>query len=212
MYVIEKWLNGPRNFYVGKAIYLTVGNDKRLIDVLHKGKTPIAEELLLTALQNLLSKPTPVKTSKATFETAEMPVDADPVLQSIQQEWKKPYQQMNYKRHQLDQYKGNTPEMIAIRKPLVFEILELEQQCMKMWKKRDHYLEHGKLPDVSERKVELPTDPVELGKLIESIKKNIRRNRKLIHQHPDKPVYAQKYQEYKQQYESVTGKAYEEKD
>lgn len=211
MYIIENWLNGPRNFYVGKAIYKTVGADKKLQHLLENGKTPIAEELLLKAMQKLCSSPTAPPVSKPMETVDEMPKTADPVLNSIREEWIKPYQEMNYKRHQLDQYKGNDAAMVAKRKPLAFDILDLEQQCMKAWKKRDYYLQHGKLPDVAEVKKELPSDPVELGKYISNLAKNIRRNKQLMKQHPDKPVYTQKYEQYKQEYIDATGSAYQEK-
>lgn len=211
MYIIENWLNGPRNFFVGKAVYKTVGGDKKLIDLLDKGKTPIAEELLLKAMQKLLQAPALPPVPKPMETADDFPKTTDPVLNSIREEWLKPYQDMNYKRHQLDQYKGNSPEMIAKRKPLAFEILELEQQCMRAWKKRDYYLQHGKLPDVADTKKELPTDPVELGKYISNLAKNIRRNKLLMKQHPDKPVYTQKYEQYKQEYIDATGTAYQEK-
>lgn len=211
MYVIDQWLKGPRNFYVGKAIYQTVGNDKHLLEVLNKGKTPIAEELLLKALQKLCAAPAAAPKPEPMETVDEMPVSADPVVKSIREEWIKPYQEMNYKRHQLDQYKGNDPAMIAKREPLVFQILELEQQCMKAWKKRDYYLQHGKLPDVATKQKELPADPVQLGKYISNLAKNIRRNKQFMKAHPDKPVYAQKYEEYKQEYLDATGNEYQEK-
>lgn len=211
MYVIEKWLNGPRNFYVGKAVYQTVGNDKHLLEVLNKGKTPIAEELLLKALQKLCAAPAAAPVAKPMETADDMPVSNDPVVKSIREEWMKPYQEMNYKRHELDKYQGNDPAMVMKRKELAFEILELEQQCMKAWKKRDHYQQHGKLPDVATKQIVLPTDPIELGKYISNLAKNIRRNKQLMKEHPDKPVYAQKYEEYKQEYIDATGKEYQEK-
>lgn len=211
MYVIEQWLKGPRNFYVGKAIYQTIGTDKKLLEVLNNGKTPIAEQLLLTALQKHCEQPKRVIAQQIEVDAGVMPESNDPVLKSVREEWLKPYQEMNYKRHKLDEYKGDGPDMVAKRKTLAFEILELEQQCIKIWKKRDHYLQHGKLPDASTSKKELPTDPVELGKYISNLGKNIRRNKKLMKDFPDKPVYVQNYQQYKQEYIDVTGKEYQEK-
>lgn len=213
MYAVQTWLSGQRNFYVGKSIYKTLGKNQRLKDLLEKGKTPTAEELLLKAMQDLVTAPVTIpSTPLITKTTDEMPAGTDPVQQSIRAEWMAPYQQMNYKRHELDRYDTDSIEHIKARKKLAFEILELEQQCMKLWEKRDYYLKHGKLPDIAEKVIEVPTDPVELGKLIESIKKNIRRNRKLQVEHPDKPVYAEKYKEYKQKFEQLTGKPYDERE
>jgi hypothetical protein len=211
MFAVENWLNGQRNFYVGKSIYKTLGSDQQLKELLEKGKTPIAEQLLLKAMQKLMDKPAAVATSPKTKEIEVMPDDADPVLHGIHLEWKKPYQEMNYKRHELDRYKGNTIENISKRKELAFEILELEQVCMKIWEKRDYYKKNGKLPDVSEKVIELPDNKIELATLIDSIKKNIRRNRLLMKSRPGNPTYAAKYDKYKLEFKKITGVEYDEK-
>jgi hypothetical protein len=212
MFAVENWLNGQQNFFVGRSIYKTLGKDQRVKDLLEKGKTVHSAELLVKAMKELLQKPVVIAARAVTVATEEMPDAADPVLKSIQEEWKKPYQQMNYKRHELDSYLLATLDHIEKRKKIAFEILELEQVCIKIWKKRDHYVQHGELPDVSDKTLTIPTDPAELGKLIESVKKNIRRNRLLMKQHPDKPAYISKYNTYKDHYKSLTGKEYEEKD
>jgi hypothetical protein len=94
-----------------------------------------------------------------------MPQSKDPVLQALRNEWQPLYQRMNYLRHELDRVTttaefplyevgndpGNSPEEISKREPIAFEILELEQQCMRIWARRDHYLQQGKLPEVKER-------------------------------------------------------------
>jgi len=211
MYVIDQWLKGSRNFITGRAIYQSLAKDKHVLAALEKGKTSFTEDLLLKELQKLNEQPAKPVAQKAAQQTAEMPVSADPVLSSIREEWMKPYQEMNYLRHKLDSMQGDTIALTKEREPICLKILQLEQECMRAWEKRDHYVSNGKLPDVSDKTLQIPEDPIELANLIGNIKRNIRRNRMLMDKHPDKPVYAQNYNEYKTKFHQVTGKAYEEK-
>lgn len=209
---VEKWLKGSRNFFVGKTIYKTIGGDVHLKKLLDMGKTAHAEELLYKGIKALLLKPSKevIKTPASVVEAGEMSDDADLILKSIREEWLVPYQKMNYLRHQLDQYTGDGADAVNRRKNIAFEILDLEQQCMKCWDKRDYYMLNKKLPDVVENTLILPDNAVDLAKMLENIKRNIRRNKIFMQSHPDKPAFAQRYFEYKKNYAEVTGKEYEE--
>jgi hypothetical protein len=97
-----------------------------------------------------------------------------------------------------------------VRKELAFEILALEQECMRIWAKRDYYLKYGKLPDQQEQKLIVPTDPVELGKKIEAVKRRIRDWKKKSQNNPEDPKAIATYEQYKDQYKILTGELYEE--
>lgn len=211
MYVIEQWLKGKKSFVVGRTLYMTFAKDKAVKKLLQQGETPYAAELLERKMRELLQAPIAVATATKTKETEEMPGSSDPVLERLRNEWQQPYQRMNYLRHQLDSYQGNSMENVAARKEIAFEILELEQQCMQIWEKRDHYLATGSLPDAKPKTPELPTNALELAKMLNSLKKNIGRNRSKMKQYPNVAKYALLYEDYKAQFKRITGHEYNEK-
>lgn len=224
--LISKWLKSKNNFFVGSVLYEKFGTDDKLKSLFSDCTTPddylkkrLEQELIDLSKKTdlpLISLSKPVQS----LATGDMPVSDDAVLKALRNEWLPLYQKMNYLRHELDRVASeefplynadvdqpdNSPMAIAKRKPIAFEILELEQQCMLIWHKRDHYIKSGQLPEAKEKKTELPADPVELGKLIETLKRNVRRNKQKMDQHPDKVVYALKYQQYKAQLDEILEK------
>lgn len=191
MELIKNWLSGKRNYFVGAILYKQFGTDQEKKKLFEGKPTLHLQQVLEQSLSELLEKPkvvlqpTPVKK-----ETEEMPASADAVLEALRAEWLPLYQRMNYLRHELDKWEGNSTEAIKARGPLAFEILNLEQQCMRIWERREYYLKNGTLPEVKPQKTtEIPQDPVELGKKLETLKRNIRRNKAKAKQHPDNPSY-----------------------
>lgn len=221
MQIITSWLSGPQNFITGRIMYNTVGNDQGVKDLISRGETPFARKLLTEAFEKLIADSSQLKANPADAETEVMEDSFDEVLQSLKEKWVKPYQQMNYLRHQLDTpvapaLKGeesdqNSIEAINHRKLIASKILDLEQECIQVWNERDYYLKHGKLANVAEAKLIIPTDPIKLANLISNTTKNIRRNRKAMADHPAQPQFAQLYNEYKGKYKQITGKDYDEK-
>jgi hypothetical protein len=213
MQILQNWLDGPKNYDVGVAIYDSIGNDDVLKELFYNGETIHTKKRLEAELRAFLdaggTNTLPVVISAN--DEQEMQVSDDSIMLSIRDEWQSKYQEMNLLRHKLDQYQGNAEEMIAAREPIAFAILELEQECMAIWAKRDYYQKHGRLPDVPKDEPEIPTDPVLLGKFLENLKKNIRRNRKKMTAQPGKPEYAQLYLDYKSLYYKITGNEYVEK-
>lgn len=203
MELIKKWLFGSKNFLVGAILYKQFGQDESLKKLFTGKPDGYMQKRLEEALSALLQQPKVIRQQPAKSEAEEMPVSADAVLMAIRNEWTPIYQRMNYLRHELDRYEGNSPEEIAIRKPIAFEILELEQQCMKLWARRDHYLKHGQLPEVKEATIEIPKDPVELGRLIETLKRNIRRNKQAASTNPANTIYPLKIRQYEEQLQHI---------
>ena len=206
MHLIEKWLAGNRNFLVGAVLYKQFGTDEALKKLFAGKATPHIQKLLEESLLALLNKPKVVLQEPKTSDAAEMPKSTDPVLEALRNEWLTPYQKMNYLRHELDRYTDNTDEQIAIRRPICAQVLELEQLCLQLWAKRDHYIKNGQLPEAPAQKLAMPTDPMALAKLIDAVKRNIRRNHQLAAKHPDKPVYPQKAAQYEAELQSIITK------
>lgn len=200
MELIQKWLSGTRNFYVGVVLYKQFGIDEDLKKLLAGKPEPYLQKRLEEALAEVLQKPKVVLQIPVNKkELAEMPKSEDAILEALRREWLPLYQRMNYLRHELDRFEGNDFEIIAKRKPLAIEVLELEQQCMRTWERREYYLKNGKLPEVKEKEDPIPEDPIALGKMIETLKRNIRRNKQLAESHPDNVVYPLKVKQYEEQ-------------
>lgn len=229
MQIIKNWLNGDKNFIAGRVIYRMVGKDEALKQYFETNTDNQAHEKLIAALAEIISPqekistssdtlpqpaPEPLKIEKKAYSAQQhMPDSTDKVLQAIKLQWLKPYKQMCYLQTQLDKFgQLNTQEAINFRKDKAGIILELEQQCIALWKQRDYVIEHGHLPDESDDSdIEIPKDPIELANLISRLKLNIRQNRNRMTKNPDNTNYAAKYLQYKEQFKKVTGKPYQEK-
>ena len=218
---VKKWLEGPRSFLVGRAIYNAVGKDSNLKLLLANGETPQSKSALIKGMQYLLTPssndltPTVAKQLEPVEKSpmAVMPDSQDRVLQAIKNEWQKPYKEMCYLQGQLDQFGGSNDEnAISKRQEIAVQILDMEKLCIKAWAKRDHYQNTGELLEEKKFVIRIPTNPKDIAVLINRIKKNIRNNRQSMKNFPDNPIYARKYLEYKQKYQQVTGEQYQERD
>lgn len=174
MILVSKWLYGKRNYHVGAAIYSQLGKDKHVLKLLQGAKTPVAENALLQAMQQLLTAPAPLP---EIAPNSEMPASADVVLKALRDKWLLPYKHMKHITSLLHKYgNSNSAEAIAYRKPLAFEILQLEKQVMAVWAEWAYYQEHGTLPEIKEAVVTaIPTNPLQLANLIANCKRDIRR-------------------------------------
>jgi hypothetical protein len=219
MELIRKWLAGSRNYYTGVVLYNHYGTDPRLKKYFEGEPDPIKQKKLEAELAAQLDPSRKPKQGSCNKETDEMPAGVDAVLQSLRHEWLPLYQRMNYLRHELDRFEeiyplhlvedgipDNSPQAIARRRPIAFEILELEQRCMKIWARRDHYIDTGQLPEVTPIGDPIPENPVELGITIETLKRNIRRNTKKFNQESDpekRTVYALNIKKYTEQIDRI---------
>ncbi len=201
MEVIKRWLEGSQNFTVGRLYYKQFGKDKVLFQLFDKGETPFAKQKLAEALKALLTeeKKEPQKITE-TVRLSTMPKGNDGITTAIELEWRPLYQRMNFLRHELDKYGTDNSEKTREACRLICEeILNLEQQCMQCWENLDHYRLHGQLPEVKNVEFVIPTDPLELATLIQTLKRNIRRNKQKAREHIDDATYpalVKKYEEH----------------
>ena len=209
MEVIKRWLSGSKNFIVGKTYYKQFSGDKQLIQLFDKGETPFAKNELIKALTALLSEPAPPPVKKNTPEVlAIMPAGLDAISISIEKDWKENYQRMNYLRHELDKFgTSNDDEAREQRRLIAKEILELEQKCMKAWETLDYYLINKKLPEEKQKEIILPSDPVELARKIQTLEKNIRRNKQKAKLNQTDVSYPAKIKYYEDQLNHIKSKS-----
>jgi hypothetical protein len=204
MILIDRWLTGSQNFVVGKTLYDTYGADTALKALFAKGESAFAKQKLYEALASIAAcgKRPVIKSTVTTI--LPMPKGTDGVLVGIEKEWQPKYQRMNLLRHKLDEYGAdNNIEARIACKALCDEIMQLEQECEAIWKKRDHYEEHGQLPEIKEEQLEIPKDAVQLATLISTLKRNIQRNKKKVLDEPTNPKYPALVKKYQSQLDQV---------
>lgn len=201
MEVVKRWLAGSQNFIVGKLYFKQFGKDKNLTELFDKGETPFAKQQLKQALEALLlhkEKEPDITTAKL---AGIMPQGTDDIAAALEKEWRPLYQRMKFLCHEIDKYGTDNSATVREQCRLIcMEILEIEQRCMQLWEKLDHYRVHKQLPEVKTNEtLEIPTDPVELALLIQALKKNIRRNKLKAKKPGDKQAYylglVKKYEE-----------------
>lgn len=222
MQIIKNWLNGQQNYIVGQIIYNHFGHDEGFKALMKQSSgTFYIRQKLASELQKIVSsgiQPSiPLQQHRIGFIdqafTQPLPKTSDSIITALEREWKPLYKQMAHKRSQLIGY-GNdngkaTQEACYL---LCKEILELEQQINSVWAKKDHYSKTGRLPDVPDPEEDaFPTDPLELSRYIENLKRNIRRTAGWMKNEPGNPKYAQLNTDYQKRYQKATGSAYVEK-
>lgn len=212
MNLVEQWLNSQqKNFIVGKTLYARFGHDAKLKLLFAEGENRTTQQRLIQAMQALMH---PVASIGA---VAQLPVSTkdpsqkeDAITKALDAEWKPLYKRMYMLRN--DMYakwgSGNSEEARAACKDACGEILELEQQCIVIWAKRDHYLQHGALPAAKEKETDIPTAPVDLAKFIENCARQIRRYRETA---KSNAKHAAAREKYKSLYKEATGTEYAEK-
>ena len=211
MELIHDWLEGSKHYSIGRAIYKSLGSDESLKTMFDSGYSDYNQQRLEKELRAMLSHVKEIEVQDAPEIKVMLPKPTDPILNSIYQEWKPLYMKMNYLRHDLDRYEGQSEVLANIRKPIAIEILELEKKINKLWQDSDYFKEHGHLPNINQPKFKKPDDPVELANAINNCGKNIRRSRKRAELNPSNPDYMQLYIDYKHKYKELTGNDYVEK-
>lgn len=211
MLMIDRWLAGKRNFTAGLLLYDHYGTNTALKNVLAKGETDYSRKLLTEALTEINQAPPKPKVEDKALRVLEvMPKGNDTMLEALQEKWKPKYQLMKLKQHQMFAFgDDNSLETMAKCRELAEEILSIEQEVMQIWAERDYYEAHGRLPNNPTKKVQIPTDPVQLAKFIDTCKRQMRRYRYSSATNPD---HAQILADNKLKYKQATGKDYEFKD
>ncbi len=205
MLLIENWLNGSKNFIVGRALYARFGADAKLKELFAKGELPFIKDALVKALQaiNESGKRTVIKEVYASYE--KMPPGKDSILRALHEEWTPLYSRMKLLQYKLGSYgSDNSTETRENCRLLCVEILDLEQQCMVIWAKKDFYEEHGHLPETRTDEIEIPEDALEAGRLLETTKRQVRRYKKECKDNPANAKYAGLLKKYEDQLTTLT--------
>lgn len=204
--LIEIWLSGIRNYTAGTILYRQYGTDKDLLHLFDGPKTQYRLQKLADALQQLINPQQEQQQPAQAIVEPYTPMPDAPdndVLTAIKNQWMPLYTEMNYKRHQLDQYLDDeSPAAMKMRAKLAMEILINEQKCMAAWQQRDYYLKHRQLPGNDITADDEPIiDQFKAGKRLQTLQVYIRRYKAKIKYDTANPVYPQKLNQYQKEYD-----------
>lgn len=199
--LVENWWKNGKSWRGGIIILTQIGYDQSIIDQIKATRNDYAMKLLEDAMNKVLECNSPIQKQEPE-KPDEMPEDSNAVLQALRQEWLPKYTTMNLLRHKLDPLLDDDSDAAMIKRgKIALEILELEQECMTIWAKRDHYIKHGKLPMASDDQDDdlMPVvDPFKAANRIKNLKIYITRYNREIQKDPSNAKAAEllcKYQE-----------------
>lgn len=208
MQLINNWLNGSRNFIVGKSLYATLGKDDKLKQLFAQGATDYNKKRLVEELEKLNQQPIIIvakKEPKEAASIAQIRKGFDEVSNSLYNEWNKHFAEMKLWQHKLDAFgtDNSKPTRDACFE-ICKKIKELEKLMMRGIETFDYYEEHKRLPNVINKKFSIPTNAVELAKFINAAARQIRRYR-----HSQESQHQQVFLDNKLKYKLATGNDYE---
>ncbi len=214
MGLIKNWLDGQRNFLIGRNILKVYGDNPAILDLLDGNETPFRLELLTSELQRLYNESIApgtitmvvpgLKQEKPEEEKPHVISVDDPVLISLQKQVEPLYNKLKFFHNQLAKYGArNDTSTIQACFPICRDIVKLRKECQEIWSQRDYYKLHGTLPETKLVEVGIPTDPLELARFIDAKGKAIRR-----YKNKNNPEAALKLLENQRLYKLATGKDY----
>lgn len=169
---IRSWLNSRRDFMTGVNLYRLYGDQPWLKDQLGRGKpTREMREKLFDALKGIFFRIKEKRLQQSNAEATDSAVTVaaattrieaaeekyieargtnisnnikeTSAYQQLDLQWRPIYHEMNMLFNRLDLLKDGSSECEAA----CLRILDLEQQCIKIWEKKDYLVEHGRLPE-----------------------------------------------------------------
>lgn len=200
---ITNWLNGPREYYAGAALYLAHGRDRMLKRVFSEPPSDFKRKKLVEALRGLISTQAKVETvveeTKTTVITTEQradrqwPEQLDETLLALKLQWKPLFaEMMNLSARIYDMAKAGETDaaMKAEAGKMAHRILDLDDQCDDLYEKRDFYLKNGKLP-AHAAPLELAVDPMKIFMSLQNAKRYAREYKAKLKKNPSDENAAQ---------------------
>jgi hypothetical protein len=197
MEAIRHWLQS-KDYIEGVRIYLQHGQDPVLKNLFTAEKgTPYKQQRLERALREILAGTEVVKPEErpASSLMKSWPIEAasDDVLKALRAEWLKAFKEMHDLRSQLMLLANDDQRGEAAHR-----ILDLDDLCYSIYLKRNHYLEHGTLPEA--KKEEYIVDPLKAAKRMEILGRYIRRERTALKKDPSNVGAAARKQKFTNEY------------
>jgi hypothetical protein len=207
---IRNWLNSKQDYDTGARLYLQHGTNENLKKIFLEPASPFKKEKLLEALKGLLQKNTTAHNSQLKAKATAVanatisdrrwppPADQDEITRALYLQWKPLFaEMMNLTSRiydialagQADPAKKNEACIMAHR------ILDLDDACDDIYRKRDHYLRHKVLPE--ERKpLELAVDPMKIPLAYNNALRYVRDYKNKIKKDPSNEKFASQLKKY----------------
>ncbi len=216
--LIKKWIDGPREFFTGVAIYRKLPDKHApLLQLLSQGPSDIGKQKLLEALkaaytslqaQELVNpehtgvtvRKVVLKPQEPVNTPQETPIEAvpvnEPLYKAAKTEADNLYKQVMNARAELfamARYDGmtdpNLPDLIEQRRPLAVDLVKAFKKVSELYDRADYVKKHGRLPDI-----EIPAPDEELLEEIPDaqVKQKLDNLRKIYNKTKAKPVTAER--------------------
>lgn len=193
---ITNWLNGPRNYEAGAALYLAHGSDRVLKTVFSEPPNDFKRKKLVEALRGLISKKVQqvaqIEISRETLIIREAkaarqwPEQRDETLNALRLQWKPIFaEMMNLMGRIFDiaVLGQSDPYNKILAGEMAHRILDLDDEIDELYVKRDYYLAHGKLP-AHDAPMELVVDPKKIPLALQNAKRYCREYKAKLAKNP----------------------------
>lgn len=171
---IRSWFKGPKRYDDGAAIYLKLGRDEKLKKVFREPESPFKKKMLEDTLKAMLYKRVvqeikqeeqkAVAIESVGWPEKKWPEERDNTLQALYERWKPKFAEMMSLCSRLYEVAlaGKTDQAKEREAGvMVHRILDLDEECDEIYRQREYYLQHQKLPE-AEKPMELVVDPLKI--------------------------------------------------
>jgi len=175
MDVIKAWLAGPRRYEDGANLYIQYGRDEKLKRIFREPPSDFKRKKLEAELRSLLQVTTVTRIKEeqqktvaikreASFPERKWPKERDTTLEVLHAKWKPLFAEMMSLMSRIYDVAlaGKTD---AAKKQeagaMAHRILDLDDECDDIYRQRDFYLQHKKLPE-EQKPMELVVDPIKI--------------------------------------------------
>jgi hypothetical protein len=156
---IKQWLNSKQDYDAGATLYLLHGTDANLKRIFREPASPFKKQKLLEALKgmlikNLKSEIVNLKSKEEaktnlTVSDRKWPEQKDEVLTALHLQWKPLFAEMmnlTSRIYDIALAGKKDPAMQQEAGRMAHRILDLDDMCDDIYKKRDNYIKNGSLP------------------------------------------------------------------
>lgn len=171
---VKAWLTGPRKYDEGANLYLQYGRDEALKRIFREPVSDYKKKKLEEALRSLLQKTTEVKVKVEVQKSVAVegvavadrkwPKEKDSTLNALHEQWKPKFaEMMNLMSRIYDVALAGKTDSAQKQEAgrMAHRILDLDDECDDIYRQRDFYLLHKKLPE-EPRPMELVVDPIKI--------------------------------------------------